>query len=172
MSHEIQPASSNLPQQKKVMPNWGLDYLAALNRAEGGLTIAAELIGKDYSTTFKARRNYPELGKAVDEIKREWDSHNLAELEEISLEQAKKPGNVIERIFRMKAYDPGKYREKAIAGPGNINIVFGFHIGDGKDKVLADAKITDADVEEGEGPKTTGNGKMSILSDDEVEIDV
>ncbi len=170
MTKEIQPVSPTLPQPKKGMPEWESDYLEALKKAKGVLHVAAKLVSLTYSSVYKARRVYPDLDKAVAEIKAEQDSLALAKLEDISLPQAMKPGCVTERIFRMKAYDH-KYREKTFQGPGNITIILGHPI-PRHDEVQAGAKIIDADVEEGEGHKTTGNGKMSILSDDEVEIDV
>ena len=111
------------------MPEWAPDYLEALNQAKGVLTKAAELIGKDYSTTYKAGLNYPYFAKAVDVLKAEWDSRHLAELEDISMQQAKKPGNVTERLFTMKALAPEKYRDlRTVPGPGNIKIVLGYQI--------------------------------------------
>ena len=139
------------------------------------LHVAAKLVSLTYSAVYKARRVYPELDKAIDEIKAEQDSPAHAKLEDISLTQAVKPGNVTERIFRMKAYDP-KYRDlRIIPGPSNISIIFGLRIPESPGRnIPLNVKVTDAGVEEGEGPKTIGkgNGKMSILSDDEVEIDV
>ena len=169
MSHEIQPASSNLPQQKKVMPNWGLDYLAALNRAEGGLTLAAELIGKDYSTTFKGRLNYPELGEAVDELKREWDSHNLEILESISIQQAMKPGNMTERFFNMKALD-SKYRDHAIPTPPTINIVVGFTIG--KDTPSFAGPVTEIPAQVVGTKKLSKRGRKAsdVLTDEDLDV--
>ncbi len=117
MTKEIQPVSPNLPRPKKGMPEWATDYLEALNKTEGVLTKAAELIGKDYSTTYKARLNFPDFAKAVDEIKAEWDSKHLALLDEVSLTQAMKPGCVTARIFRMKAYDPKVPRFEDCARP-------------------------------------------------------
>ena len=67
-----------------------------------------------------------------------------------------------------------KYRDlRTVLGPGNIQIILGHPIGRGTDtaRVPVDAKITDAEVEEGEGPKTISKGK-DILTDDEVDIDV
>ena len=173
MTKEIQSASPNLPQPKKGMPDWAPDYLEALNQAEGVKTKVAELINLSYSTVYKATLSYPDFARAVDEIKAERDSQNLAELEEISMIQAKKPSNVTERLFNMKALTHEKYRDlRTVPGPGNINIVLGYHIPDTpRTNIPVDAKIIDADVEK-EGPKTFSRGKMSILTDDEVDIDV
>ena len=116
MTGEIQPINSQPLLPKKGMPKWGSDYLDALHRAEGVLTAAAGLIGKDYSTTYKARLAYPDFAKAVDEITGECDSRHLSELEHISMTQAMKPGNVTERIFQLNALKPEKYRPRPGSG--------------------------------------------------------
>ncbi len=171
MTKEIQPDSPSLPQPKKGMLEWAPDYLEALKKAKGVLYAAAKLVNLSYSAVYKSRLAYPDFDKAVAEINAGQDSFDLAMLEEISLTQAMKPGNVTERIFRMKTYDP-KYRDlRTVPGLGNIKITLGYHIpATPRTNIPVDTKIIDADVEE--GPKTTGDGKMSILSDDEVEIDV
>ena len=43
--------------------------------------------------------------------------------------QAKKPGNITERLFNMKALNPGKYREKATPISPVINITVGYQMG-------------------------------------------
>ncbi len=175
MSTDIQPASSNLPQQKQGMPDWGAEYLKALQKAEGALVKAARMIGINYPTTYKGRLRYPDLDKAVIEIKAEWDSKHLAMLEEVSLTQALKPGCFPERAFRMKAHDD-RYKDKHISGPGSINIILGFSIGgNGRPKTLeispAGREITDAEVEE-ESPKPKKGRRASIdvLTEDELDV--
>ncbi len=118
MTKEIQPSNPNLPQPKKGMPEWGPDYLEALKKAKGVLHVAAKLVSLTYSAVYKARRVYPELDKAVDEIKAEQDSLDLAMLEDVSINQAMKPGCSVERFFQLKALNPAKYREKTFQGPG------------------------------------------------------
>ena len=167
MTKEIQPVSPSLPQPKKGMPEWGPDYLEALKKAKGVLYVAAKLVSLTYSAVYKARRVYPELDKAIDEIKAEQDSLALAKLEDISLTQAMKTGCVTERIFRMKAYDH-KYREKTIQGPGNINIVMGYQIPPTPGRNFpVGAKIIDAEVEEG---AVTRLGVSDILTEDDLDI--
>ena len=118
---------------EKGMPVWATEYLIALDKAEGYLAKAAKMIGKSYSTTYKARLANADFFNVVEKMKAEWDSRHLAELEEISMTQAKKPGNVTERIFNMKALNPAKYRDKTMHSNtgGKITIVYGFEIGGG-----------------------------------------
>ena len=72
--------SETLP-AKKGMPDWGPEYLIALDKAEGHLAKAAKMIGKSYSTTYKARMAESGLFfNAVAKITAEWDSRHLAEL--------------------------------------------------------------------------------------------
>lgn len=121
--------SETLP-AKNGMPEWGPEYLIALDKAEGHLLKASKMIGKSYSTTYKARMAESGLFfNAVAKITDQWDSRHLAELEEVSMTQAKKPGNITERLFNMKALNPGKYREKATPMSPVINITVGYQMG-------------------------------------------
>lgn len=128
MNDQIQPISPNIPQPKKGMPRWAPDYLKALEQTQGALTAAAKLVSLTYSAVYKARRAYPDFDKAVAEIKAEWDSKHLDELEEISIIQAKKPGCMTERFFNMKALNPSRYRDtrQLALQSGPINIILGF----------------------------------------------
>ena len=177
MTHDIQLAKSNLPQPKKRMPEWGSDYLAALYETKGELIRAAKIVGKDYSTTYKARLNYPDLAQKVDEIKRECDSHNLAALEEVSMIQAMKPGNMTERFFNMKALD-SKYRDHAIPTPPTINIVVGFTIGKDTPSFAGPTQVNDRipeDYEVLEETKSVVRHKHladNVLLDEDIDIDI
>ena len=130
MTGVIQPISQNIPTPKKGMPEWGPEYLIALDKAEGHLAKASKMIGKTYAVTYKARMAESGLFfNAVAKITDQWDSRHLAELEEVSMTQAKKPGNITERLFNMKALNPGKYREKATPISPVINITVGYQMG-------------------------------------------
>ena len=156
------------------MPKWAPAYLKALPKVEGVLTAAAKLVNLTYSAVYKARRAYPDFDKVVTEIKAEWDSKHLDELEEISIVQAKKPGCMTERFFNMKALNPSKYREKQQAlQVAPVNILIGFtppkHIGMDKSKEIK------ADAEVQEIPSRASRGRNSgadILSEDDIDLDI
>ena len=143
-------------------------------------TRAAKLIGKDYSTVYKATLNYPELARAVAAIKAEKDSQNLSKLEERAYARAFKehkqdPKSASLIMFLLKSLDD-KYKDKFVPGPGNINIILGFSIGgNGRPKTLeispAGREITDAEVEE-ESPKPKKGRRASIdvLTEDELDV--
>ena len=110
----------------KGMPLWGPDFIAAMVQAEGYKIKAAGLIGMSYKGVYDALIRYPELSQAVDRIRAYYDSQHLAELEDLSITQALKPGCTIERLFQLKAHDPQRYREKSQPGMVNFQINFGF----------------------------------------------
>ena len=130
MSNNIQPASSDLYHPKKGMPEWGPRYLEALEQAQGAKVRAAELIGKNYKSVYNAGQKHPEFFEAIRKIRARWDDQNQAELESISMNQAKKAGNTVERFFQLKALDPSRYRDHSQPTTPTINIVMGFHIPD------------------------------------------
>ena len=169
-------------QTEKGMPEWGPEYLIALDKAEGYLAKAAKMIGKSYSTTYKARLASNDFFNAVEKMKAEWDSRHLAELEEISMTQAKKPGNVTERIFNMKSLAPHKYRDKHIETKvGKITIVYGFQIGlgDGPDRVTISptGEQIDGQYEVSNNNKISSEKEIplprpTLLPDTDIDIDL
>lgn len=180
MSSDLQPASSDIYQPKKRMPNWGPEYLEALHKCAGAKIKAAKLIGLSYSAVYKATLSYPELGDAIDKARAEWDSKNLAALEEVSMRQAMKPGGTIERIFNLKSLNPSNYRDHAQPTTPTINIVMGFTIPDGRSSIgnepndyelPATARVIDA-----EDVKPTRSIRRrpsdDILGDDDVDIEL
>jgi len=180
MTSAIQPASSNVPKPKRGMPKWGPQYLEALHRCSGVKTRAAVLIGLSYSAVYRAALSYTEFGDAVDKVKALWDDKNLAALEEVSMIQAMKPGNITERIFNLKALNPNKYREKVVPGPGKLNIVFGFTIpggpsdrarDDDRHEIAANATVIDAE-EVRPTPARRRRPPDDILGDDDVDIEL
>ena len=152
------------------MPEWAPDYLGALSRAEGVLTRATQLIGKDYSTTYKARLAYPDFAKAVDEIRGESDSRHFSELENISIIQAMKPGNITKRIINLKALNPGKYREKKTAQfNAPIHITFGFQM---PEITCMQPSDSDVEIQDAEFQETRKKRRLSgdTLSEDDLDI--
>jgi len=154
------------------MPKWASAYLETLQQTQGVLTAAAKIVNLSYSAIYKARRAYPDFDKVVTEIKAEWDSRNLDELEEISIAQAKKPGCTTERFFNMKALAPDKYRERQQAvqvGPLSIILEFTPPTVPGMDK----SKEIKTDAQE--IPSSTSRGRHSgvdILGEDDVDLDI
>jgi len=176
MDDQIQSISPNIPQPKKGMPKWASAYLEALEQTQGVLTAAAKLINLTYSAVYKARRAYPDFDNVVTEIKAEWDSKHLDELEEISIVQAKKPGCMTERFFNMKALNPSKYRDTRQQGlqVGPVNILIGFtpprHRGgmDESKEITADAAVQEIPSRASRGR----NSEANILSEDDVDLDI
>lgn len=140
----------------KGLPPWGSDYLVAMVTAEGYKIKAAGLIGMSYKGVYDALVRYPELSRAVDEIRVYYDSQHLAQLEDLSIRQALKPGCTIERLFLLKAHDPARYREKSQAQAINFQINFGFPTPDAGGAIEASYTtqpaarhgVTDADMGE------------------------
>ena len=147
MTSALQTASSNLPQRKKGMPEWGPQYLEALEQAHGAKMKAAKLIGLSYSAVHKAGLSHPDLADAIRRARARWDDQHLAELEDISMTAAIKKGNVTERIFNLKQLDPSRYRDHAQPTPPTINIVMGFTI-------PPDTSSTDDELDDLELPDT------------------
>ena len=115
---------------KKGLPEWGDEYLRAIEECEGNLVAATEMIGKSFTTTYKAKRDYPALAQAIQGIKARFEDYFLNALEHISLQRAMDPtGNPTERIFQLNALDSPKYRPK----PGgnqltSIHITYGVSV--------------------------------------------
>ena len=96
--------------------------------------------------------------------------------------QAKKPGNVTERIFNMKSLAPHKYRDKHIETKvGKITIVYGFQIGpgDGPDRVTIsptgeqiDGKYEVSKSGEVSSEKAIKLPPPPLLPDTEIDIDL
>ena len=173
VSNAINNLIPTLPE--KAMPDWAPEYLSAVDKARGTLTRAAKMIGKSYSTTYKARRKYPEFERAIENLKAEWDSRNLEDLEELLVERALKPGNVTERIFLTKALAPHKYRDKHVEKKvGNITIVYGFRVGgarkqDGLDPAMSVQRNPDDEKQSQVHIRHLVN---DVLSDEEIDIDL
>ena len=100
---------------KKGLPGWGERFISVLADVEGNTVAAAELIERDFSVVYRAWQDYPDLAKAVAEIKGRADKQNLDILEALSVEQAKDPANKVERIFQLNALNSPKYRPKGDA---------------------------------------------------------
>ncbi len=133
--------NENLP-----MPDWGKSYLAALDQNEGYHGKSVKVMGLSWSQVFLAKQKCEQFARVVEEIREKWRGSHLDQLENISMEQAKKPGCITERIFRMKQLDP-TYRDKqGVAGSGGIRVVFGFDMGDKKPRKEITANFS---IEEG-----------------------
>jgi len=107
-------------------------------------------------------------------MKAEWDSRHLAELEEISMTQAKKPGNITERIFNMKALAPHKYRDKhSETKVGKITVRYGFTVGPDKPTgEQIDGQYEVSKSGEVSSEKAIPLPPPSLLPDTEIDIDL
>ena len=116
------------------MPDWGEEYLEALDNSQGSHPKAIKIHDKSYYQIYSARRKCERFAMAVEEIRSRWDSYHLLLLEDVSLKEALKPKNFHERQFRMKKYDPS-YRDRgAQPNIGGLTIVFGFSMNGKKTK--------------------------------------
>lgn len=149
-------AIQSLPQERMAvpMPDWGGDYLEALDKAQGSHSKAARILGKSYDQIYRARQKCERLAREIEEIKERWRSFHLAELEDVSMAQAMKPGCTTERIFRMKQLDPSYRDRQQGLQIGGITVNWGFTMSGATKEMEIPAKVlatndilSDADLE-------------------------
>ena len=87
-------------------------FLAYLVANNGFISHAAKEMGYFPQSVRFAMKGDPAFQQAVKEIQQGFLTDRLDELEKLSFTQAGKAGNVTERIFQLKAHDPGKYRDR------------------------------------------------------------
>lgn len=97
-----------------------LTYLVANN---GFITPAAKEMGYFPASVRFAMKGDPAFQQAVKAIQDGFMTERLDELEKLSYTQAGKPGNVTERIFQLKAHNPGKYRDRVNQQNTQVNVV-------------------------------------------------
>jgi len=97
-----------------------LTYLVANN---GFVTPAAKEMGYFPASVRFAMKCDPAFSQAVQEIQQGFMTERLDELEKLSYTQAAKAGNVTERIFQLKAHDPGKYRDRVNLQNTQVNVM-------------------------------------------------
>ena len=97
-----------------------LTYLVANN---GFITPAAKEMGYFPASVRFAMKADPAFQQAVKAIQDGFMTERLDELEKLSYTQAGKPGNVTERIFQLKAHNPGKYRDRVGQQNTQVNVV-------------------------------------------------
>lgn len=152
--HQVRRRSNRYIPTAPVLstPEEKLVFIKLLQECDGYEVRAAEKFGCSTRTVRRRKSEDPEFAKAVEEVRWERDQRNLADLATLSLERARDPKNVTERIFNLNALDPGKYRPKPQAPqlpPLTIN--FGVRIpklpGMGSQEVPADAEVVPTKVE-------------------------
>tara|TARA_R100000654_G_scaffold15425_1_gene32797 strand:+ start:268 stop:831 length:564 start_codon:yes stop_codon:yes gene_type:complete len=97
-----------------------LTYLVANN---GFISHAAKEMGYFPQSVRFAMKGDPAFQQAVKEIQQGFLTDRLDELEKLSFTQAGKAGNVTERIFQLKAHDPGKYRDRTNQQNTQVNVM-------------------------------------------------
>lgn len=97
-----------------------LTYLVANN---GFITPAAKEMGYFPASVRFAMKADPAFQQAVKAIQDGFMTERLDELEKLSYTQAGKPGNVTERIFQLKAHNPGKYRDRVNQQNTQVNVM-------------------------------------------------
>ena len=106
---------------KRAFPEWGLKFLALVDKCGGDLGLATTELGLSYTSTWRARRDCADLELAVKEIQAKHDDLYGQQLLSISKTNALQPKSVIERLFHIKKLYP-EFRERQ-AGDGNTVVV-------------------------------------------------
>lgn len=125
----VATSTSRIPVRKKGLPEWGPAFLAILPEVNGNLVAAAEAVGRTLSLICKARNKYPDLARAIGEIKGVVDTDRLERLEAKSAKLADDDKNTTERIFQLNALRPDRYRPRSGGIQATaINITMGISI--------------------------------------------
>jgi len=98
-------------------------YLQYLGDVGGYITLAAKKMGFNHVSVNYAMKNDALFEQAVRAIKDYHQEERLDALEELSINQAKKPGCTTERIFQLKALNPHKYRDRSPQQATQINLI-------------------------------------------------
>ena len=123
---QIAPTVENSVDKKP--PEWAERFLASLDENLGNKVAAARETGIAWSTFYDTEMQSNAFARAIDDVKRRSDSMLSGMLEHVSVTEAMKPENKIERFFQLKALMPHKYREKTIDQPTAIHVTFGYEI--------------------------------------------
>lgn len=117
------------------------EFIKLLVEHNGFITSAAKELGYFPASVRFAMKGDPAFSQAVKAIQEGFVTERLDALEKLSYTQALKPGNVTERIFQLKAHDPGKYRDRVNQQNTQINVSVSGTSPKDREKILKKMKV-------------------------------